>query len=237
MVDSEWNPSRDGQEIWSVVGYRVGNGSSGRHGAEANLPGVFLSFQPYLRRAWQNARSVQSTVGGKDPSRLAPLHSSTRPALARTSTRLWRADSFRRSSGLRDDVVESERKKSSSERSHADDGAHDCGRSAGRTHESAFPPRAIRSAASRRVCKDGTRVYAASRNAHGSRVRRLVESEHVRGSECGETRRWPDEPLDRPSRSPHLHDRDYATVESPFRHDNSLCHDPCSPICQRNGVA
>src|SRR4029077_10209723 len=39
------------------------------------------------------------------------------------------------------------------------------------------------------------------------------------GSECEQTRRWPDEPLDRPSRPPHLHDRDYAAVESPFRHD------------------
>jgi hypothetical protein len=50
----------------------------------------------------------------------------------------------------------------------------------------------------------------------GAGCAELSKAEHVRGSECGETRRWPDEPLDRPSRSPHLHDGDYATVESPF---------------------
>src|SRR4029450_7301206 len=104
MVDSEWNPSRDGQEIWSAVGDWIGNGSCRRHGAEADFPGGFLSFQSHFRRAWQNTWSVQSTVGRKDPPRLAPLHCSTGPALTRTSRRLWRADSFRRVSGLRDDV-------------------------------------------------------------------------------------------------------------------------------------
>src|SRR5205823_8909671 len=73
MVDSEWNSSRDGQEIWSAVDYRVGNGSYRCHGAEADFPGVFLSFQSYLRRAWQNTWSVQSADGRKDPPRLAPL--------------------------------------------------------------------------------------------------------------------------------------------------------------------
>src|SRR2546421_625777 len=148
MVDSEWYSSRDGREIWSAMGHRVGNGGCRRHGGEADFPGVFLSFQSYLRRAWRDTWSVQSADGRKG----------------------------------------------------------------------------------------GARLYAASRNARRSRVRRIIESEHVRGSNGGEIRRWPDEPLDRPSWSSHLHDRDYATAKSTFRHDNSLCHDPCSPICQRNRV-
>ena len=187
-------------------------------------------------RAWRNTWAIQSADGKKDPPRLAPVHTGTGPALDRASAGLWRADSFRCRSGLRNDVFKPERKGSSSERSHADEGAYDCGRSAGRTYERAFPPCAICFAAPRRVGKDGARLYAASGNAHGSRLRRIVESEHVRGSNDGETRRWPDEPLDRPSWSSHLHDRDYATAKSTFRHDNSLCHDPCSPICQRNRV-
>src|SRR5437660_12714415 len=237
MVDSEWHPPRDRGKSWRAMGYRVGDGSCRCHGSTADFPGVFLPFQSYFRRAWQNPSSVQSTIGRRDASRLAPVHPGTRPALARASTRLWVADSFRCASGFRDDVFESERKKSSGERSHADEGAHDSGGSAGRTHETAFPTCPIRSAASRCFGKDGTCVYGESRNAHGSRMRRIVESKHVRGSECGETRRWPDEPLDRLSRSPHLHDGDYATVESPFRHDHSLRDDSRSSIRQRNGIA
>ena len=80
-------------------------------------------------------------------------------------------------------------------------------------------------------------MYGESRNAHGSWMRRIVESEHVGGSEYEQTRRWPDEPLDRPSRSQHLHDGDYAAVESPLRHDDSLCNDARSSIRERNGIA
>src|SRR5437588_9216270 len=237
MVDSEWHPPRDRGKSWRAMGYRVGDGSCRCHGSTADFPGVFLPFQSHFRRAWQNPSSVQSTIGRKDASRLAPVHPGTRPAVARTSTGLWRADSFRCASGLRDDVFESERKKSSSERSHADEGAHDCGRSAGGTDESSFSPCAIRSTASGRVRKDRAGLYAASRDAHGRRMRRIVESEHVGGSGDGETERWPDEPLYRPSGSSHLYDGDYATAQSPFRYDNSLRHDPCSPLCQGNGIA
>ena len=38
-------------------------------------------------------------------------------------------------------------------------------------------------------------------------------------------------------RPPHLHDGDYAAVESPFRHDNSLCNDARSSMRERNGIA
>src|SRR5437868_14538802 len=237
MVDSEWDPSRGGREIWSAVGYRVGDRSRRCRGSEAAFPGVFLSFQSHFRRAWPNPSSVQSTIGRKDPPRLAPLHPGTGPVLDRASARLWRANSCRRRAGLRDDVFKSERKRSGSERSNADKGAHDSGRSARRTHESAFPPRPLRSAASRCSGKEATCMYGESTNAHGSWMRRIVESEHVRGSKYEQTRRWPDEPLDRPSRPPHIHDGDYAAVESPFRHDDSLCNDARSSIRDRNGIA
>jgi len=125
MVDSECDPSRGGGEIWRAMGYRVGDGSCRCHGSKADFSGVFLPFQSHFRRAWPNPSSVQSTIGRKDPPRLAPLHPGTGPVRDRASARLWCADSFRRRTGLRDDVFKSERKRSGSERSHADKGAHD----------------------------------------------------------------------------------------------------------------
>jgi len=60
-----------GEKISTAVGYRFGNTGRRGDGAEADLSGVFLSFQSNLRSAQRHAWPVQSTLWRKDAPRLA----------------------------------------------------------------------------------------------------------------------------------------------------------------------